>query len=334
MADNTPQRRLAANVARQREVGSMVVSLGVGGDWPAVLEQSGLLRPSDLLKAPGMQHLLAEPDWTKLSAVAQAALGRTQRKLSDAADAWAAASGRARTLPPVDSDELLEQLLEVARDMAASAKRAEEEGLSAGLGVMSAEDKRRFHEEAVAKGRVQAETKEAEPAKFHSNWKDANGNVPMAGADVACEDALKAVWTGTASTSPYLPGLLSGIGWGTERKPPIVERDRRTGRVIGTRRGKGCEPTLLEIVAETTRAMNAMGLGWCLRIGPGQTAAHITVDAALDEYAQDPAGGPMYLGCSPPMLQLFKDKYREAVLEAESCAWDQAEDLANTVWNA
>mmetsp|Transcript_32377 Transcript_32377/g.103185 ORF Transcript_32377/g.103185 Transcript_32377/m.103185 type:complete len:233 (-) Transcript_32377:263-961(-) len=166
------------------------------------------------------------------------------------------------------------------------------------------------------------------------NWKDANGNVPMAGADVACEDALKAVWTGTASTSPYLPGLLSGIGWGTERKPPIVERDRRTGRVIGTRRGKGCEPTLLEIVAETTRAMNAMGLGWCLRIGPGQTAAHITVDAALDEYAQDPAGGPMYLGCSPPMLQLFKDRYREAVLEAESCAWDQAEDLANTVWNA
>eukprot|EP00962_Isochrysis_galbana_P002573 scaffold698_cov127-Isochrysis_galbana.AAC.1 len=44
----------------------------------------------------------AEPDWTRLSAVAQAALGRTQRKLSDAADAWAAASGKARTLPPVN----------------------------------------------------------------------------------------------------------------------------------------------------------------------------------------------------------------------------------------
>eukprot|EP00962_Isochrysis_galbana_P043923 scaffold16886_cov101-Isochrysis_galbana.AAC.2 len=52
--------------------------------------------------------------------------------------------------------------------MAASAKRAEDEGLSAELGVMSADDKRRFHEEAVAKGRVQAEAKEAEPARSHS----------------------------------------------------------------------------------------------------------------------------------------------------------------------
>jgi len=71
----------------------------VGGDWPTILEQSGLLRPSDLLKlkAPGVQHFLAEPDWTKLSTAAQAAFGRAQRKLSDAADAWAAASGKART---------------------------------------------------------------------------------------------------------------------------------------------------------------------------------------------------------------------------------------------
>lgn len=45
MAD-TPQRRLAANVARQRDVGSMVASLGAGGDWPAILEQCRLLRRS------------------------------------------------------------------------------------------------------------------------------------------------------------------------------------------------------------------------------------------------------------------------------------------------
>jgi hypothetical protein len=46
MAD-TPARRLAANAARQREVGSMVVKLGVGGDWPEVLEHLNWLRPGD-----------------------------------------------------------------------------------------------------------------------------------------------------------------------------------------------------------------------------------------------------------------------------------------------
>jgi hypothetical protein len=59
MAD-TPARRLAANAARQREVGSMVVKLDVGGDWPEVLEHLNWLRPGDFLRAPGMRRYLVE----------------------------------------------------------------------------------------------------------------------------------------------------------------------------------------------------------------------------------------------------------------------------------
>lgn len=72
------------------------------------------LRPSDFLKAPGIQQLLVEPDWNKLTAAQKTALDRTQKRLSDAADALAAASGRARTLPAMDSDELPCELVEMA----------------------------------------------------------------------------------------------------------------------------------------------------------------------------------------------------------------------------
>jgi hypothetical protein len=77
-----------------------------------------------------------------------------------------------------------------------------------------------------------------------------------------------------------------------------------------------------------------MALGWCLRIGPGQVLAHVKVDPALDEYAQDPKDGPLYLGCSPTMAQLLKDRYREVVLEGEPMTWDQAQAIGNQVWNA
>jgi hypothetical protein len=94
MAD-TPARRLAAKVARQREVGSMVVKLGVCGDWPEVLEHLNWLRPGEFLRAPGMRRYLVERDVSKLSAAHQAGLAQTQQqqKLSDAADAVAASSG-------------------------------------------------------------------------------------------------------------------------------------------------------------------------------------------------------------------------------------------------
>jgi hypothetical protein len=93
---------------------------------------------------------------------------------------------------------------------------------------------------------------------------------------------LKAVWLGAVSTSPFLPGLLL-ISWANDRKSAVIERDKKSGRLVGTLRGKGCEPTVVEVFVDVCRALNTMALAWCSRLGPGQLLAHIKVDPVFDE---------------------------------------------------
>jgi hypothetical protein len=101
-----------------------------------------------------MRRYLVERDVSKLSAAHQAGLAQTQQKLSDAADAVAASSGRARTLPAIGTAELLEEMLDVGLDFSNNLTRAEGQGVTAAMQVIGSEDVARMREEAIAKGRM------------------------------------------------------------------------------------------------------------------------------------------------------------------------------------
>eukprot|EP00962_Isochrysis_galbana_P018608 scaffold5366_cov128-Isochrysis_galbana.AAC.8 len=121
-----------------------------------------------------------------------------------------------------------------------------------------------------ASGRIPRE-KEKEKNKFDAVetrseltnvYKYANGRVPMPGYDLPSGEALRETYLASLGAHPGLPAYGRGINWGaTERSPAPIERDRKSGRIMGTLHGgKGAEPTVNDIVAEFMRALNAAGL--------------------------------------------------------------------------
>jgi len=343
MADDaTPARQRAANLARQEEVARLALDVAPGSDWADALAACGLLVPKKMARAAGIRALAAAGyDGEKLNDADQAGLKKTLEKVSSAADELAAARGTARKLPAAGSDEFLLDFCEAAQELALAAQRAESEGMTAALSVMSSKRRLELEEEGRASGRIPRE-KEKEKNKFDavetrseltSVYKYANGRVAMPGYELPSSEALRETYSASLGAHPSLPAYGRGINWATERAPAPIERDRKSGRVIGTLHGgKGADPTVNDYVAEFMRALTAAGLGWSSRLGPEGPLPDIRVDAECDEYGQSPEGAILYTGCMPPVLQIFKDKFRAVVLEAPECAPEQAEELARALW--
>lgn len=277
--DATPARQRAANVARQHEVARLALDVAPGGDWADALEACGVLMPKKLARAEGMRALAAAGyDGDKLSEADEGRLKNTLEKVSKAADGVAAERGTARQLPAADADEFLLDFCEAAQELAATAQRAEAEGMTAALAVMSSKRRLELEEEGRASGRIPRE-KEKDKNKFDAVetrseltnvYKYTNGRVAMPGYDLPSGEALRETYLASLGAHPGLPAYGWGINWATERAPAPIERDRKSGRIIGTLHGgKGAEPTVNDIVAEFMRALNAAGLGWSsIEAGP------------------------------------------------------------------
>jgi hypothetical protein len=113
------------------------------------------------------------------------------------------------------------------------------------------------------------------------------------------------------------------------RSGPAIERDRKCGRVIGTRYGgKGAEPTVDDVVNDFFCTNNTAAMGWSVKLGSDGPVPNMKIDPTCDEFGVGPNGQPVHIGCMPPMSQSFKEKFRISVYGGGKCTSGQAAGLA------